>query len=359
MDNTHWILELKEKVPKFLEELRGNKIPGFFHYSLTGDLYKESIKWGLGNTVFAVKVYYTLGLLDELPKKDKACIMDFIKSFQKEDGTIYDPLVRRKSFVMNFLLRSKELDFSNIFGKQTIVAETRQSISALKLLEEKPDIAYRKFPKQREEIEEYLAKLNWQRPWGAGSHFSHLVFFLKNSNLENKEELIDSAIDWVNGLQNLKDGSWYQGNPNLQQRINGAMKIITGLKVTDKMNFHYSKKLIDLCLSAKNDSHACDNFNIVYVLHYASQKAVNNYRIDEIKKFAINRLAVYRSYYFPENGGFSFLPHRANVYYYGAKISKGFNEPDIHGTVMFLWGISIIAQILGIDKELEFREQIP
>ena len=38
--------------------------------------------------------------------------------------------------------------------------------------------------------------------------------------------------------------------------------------------------------------------------------------------------------------------------------TKGFDEPDIHGTVLFLWGIAIISQILGIGEELGFKEFI-
>jgi len=56
MQKISWILELKQKTPQFLEKLKGQKIPGFFHYSLSGDLYDEDLKWGLGNTVFAVKI---------------------------------------------------------------------------------------------------------------------------------------------------------------------------------------------------------------------------------------------------------------------------------------------------------------
>jgi hypothetical protein len=84
-----------------------------------------------------------------------------------------------------------------------------------------------------------------------------------------------------------------------------------------------------------------------------------SYKLKEIKKFAQDRLRIYNKYYFPEIGGFSFLPNKANVYYYSAKITKGLNEPDIHGTCMFLWGISIIAQIIEIDKKLGFKEFTP
>ena len=54
-----WFFDLKEEVPQFLARLKGEKIPGFYHYSLSGDLYDENIKWGLGNAVFATKVYNT------------------------------------------------------------------------------------------------------------------------------------------------------------------------------------------------------------------------------------------------------------------------------------------------------------
>ena len=359
MREIDWIFELKEKVPQFLEKLKGRRIPGFFHYSLSGDLYDENIKWGLGNTVFAGKIYYTLDFLKELPREEIKNMANFIESFQKRDGAIYDPLVKKKASLINFLAGLKNFDFNNIFSQQTIRAETRQSISTLKLLGKNPDVPYQKFPKTEKEIEEFLKKLNWQELWGAGSHFSHLLFFLKNSQLENKEDLIDFAINWINKLQSSESGSWYKGNPNLQEKINGAMKVITGLKVAERMNFKYPEKLINLCLSAKNDEQACDNFNIIYVLHYASKITGNNYRFNEIKNFAQDRLEIYKKYYFPEIGGFSFLPQKANVYYYGAELTKGLKEPDIHGTCMFLWGISIISQILGIEKELGFKEQIP
>jgi len=52
MRELRWIFELKEKVPEFLRKLKGHRIPGFSHYSLSGDLYGEEVKWGLANTVY-------------------------------------------------------------------------------------------------------------------------------------------------------------------------------------------------------------------------------------------------------------------------------------------------------------------
>jgi len=147
MKNENWIHQLKEKVPQFLGKLKGKKTAGFFHYSLSGDLYDENIKWGLGNTVFAVKIYYTLNLLDNLTAGEKREMVDFIKSFQQKDGTIYDPLIKKLTFWRDKLSSFKNLNFNNFFHQQTIRAETRQAISALSLLGEKPDIPYFDFPK--------------------------------------------------------------------------------------------------------------------------------------------------------------------------------------------------------------------
>ncbi|MBL7196753.1 MAG: hypothetical protein ISS47_01490 [Candidatus Omnitrophica bacterium] len=354
-----WIFELKGKVLQFINKLKSESSPGYFKYTLSGDLYDENLNWGLGNTVFAVKIYYTLNLLNELPIKEKEEMARFIKSFQQKDGVFFDPLIKRKAFLRGKLSSFKNWNFDNFVHQQVIRAETRQSVSALNLLGEKPEFTYKRFPKSEEEIEKYLLKLNWRKPWGAGSHFSHLIFFLKSSNLENKENLIDFLIKWVNKLQSSETGSWYEGEPSLQQKINGAMKIITALKAVNRLGFNYPEKLIQLCLSAKNDEHACDNFNISYVLKYANQLTDFTYRYKEIRKFTLDRLNIYKSYYYPEIGGFSFFPGKANSCYYGAVITKGFDEPDIHGTCMFLWGTSIVSQILGIEKQLAFKEQIP
>ena len=47
--------------------------------------------------------------------------------------------------------------------------------------------------------------------------------------------------------------------------------------------------------------------------------------------------------YFPDLGGFSYFKNKSQIHYYGVKISKGFDEPDIHGTLLLLWAISMIS----------------
>jgi hypothetical protein len=348
-----WIQDVKQKAPRFLASLHSKRVPGFFHYSLSGDLYGEDINWGLGNTVFAVKSYYTLGIEPD----DKNAMASFIKSFQNPTGHIVDPLIRRKAFWREKIIALKNRSLENMFHKETARAETRQAISALALLGTEPDI-YPNVPSTTAQIDRYLSQLNWYIPWGAGSHFSHLLFLLSFSTHPDKESLMTYAVNWVNNIQNPKTGSWFKGTPSLTQQINGAMKVLTGLKAAHQMTFNHAHKLIDLALSATNNRQACDHFNVIYVLKYANEMTEGTYRQNEIKQFAQNRLQSYREYYFPEHGGFSFYKGKARRSYYGARITKGLNEPDIHGTVLFLWGIALIAQILEFDQELKFKEFI-
>ena len=57
-----------------------------------------------------------------------------------------------------------------------------------------------------------------------------------------------------------------------------------------------------------------------------------------------------------EHGAFSFLKGKANTRYYNATISRGLPEPDIHGTVMFVNGIALIAELLGIRENLGIND---
>lgn len=354
---TDWLRSLKTDIPKFLHNLQGKKRLGFYHYSLSGDYFSERIKWGLGNTVFFLKIIYTLGLEQEFSKEITGAV-DYCKTFQKNNGEFDDAVIRYASLPLRCLRMLKKKSWQAFSYQPILRAQTRQTFSSLYLFDQKPNFVYKKIPTSPKAVIHFLEHLNWNQPWDAGSHFSHLLFFLHFSILENKLELITTAITWVEKLQQLNDGCWYQGTASLQQKINGAMKIITGLKVVNRVQFKYADKLIDTCLSAINDTQACDNFNIVYVLRYASEVLNNEYRYSEIKQFMVERLALYRTYYHEEYGGFSFYKKRANRLYYNALISRGKAEPDIHGTVLFLWGISLILEVLNVNTEFQFKEFI-
>jgi hypothetical protein len=369
-ESIDWIFELKDTVPLFLERLKGER-RGFFKYSLTGDLYSEKQNWGLGNAVFATKIYYTLNKIESLPKEDIQNLIDFIKTFQKKDGSIYDPLITRKASFETRIQALKKMDFSDFFLRtktrraksQTRRSESRQSFSALRLLNSNPDIPYHKIPQTTDGVDDYLSKLDWAQPWGAGAHFSHLLFFLKNSadffafDRDLADELIAHSINSINQLQSPEDGAWYKGSDvPLFQKINGAMKVITGLEAANSLKFAYPERLLDLCLSTPDLDNACNILDVVYVIRHANALAGGNYRYEDIRDFCYRWLAVCNEHYFPEIGGFSFLKHQANQCYGETMITKGRCEPDIHGSVLLLWGIALISNILGFSNQLQFQE---
>jgi hypothetical protein len=349
-----WISGVKARLPAFLEAMKGRKRPGFYRYSYSGDRPSESAHWGLGNTAFAAKCWYTIGLVDELTDEDRHAMVSFIESFRRRDGLIYDAYLRRRALpgdVATTVLQRRWRDPPHVQARR---AETRQAYSALRLLGHRAPMPALPFTNGHAAVERFLDRLDWTEPWNAGSHVSHLLFFLAHGDQPARDELIEHVVARVHGLQQA-DGSWYEGAPDLAQRINGAMKVITGLKVAGRTSFERSAPLIDLCLAATQDRQACDNFNIIFVLKYASTLA-DGYRRSEIEQFCLDRLAVYRRYYRPAEGGFSFWENAANDRYYGALVSDGRNEPDLHGTTLFMWGLSVIAQLLRVDELVALRE---
>lgn len=161
-------------MPDFLERMHSGKKPVFYRYSLSGDLY-EGYGWGLGNTVFAVKILYMLNQLNDSKIEEMSRI---IFSFQQSDGAIYDPLVKRKSCINRFLTSANSLNSNDLFYQQTKIAETRQAFAALRCLGKIPQIRYDNHIETTSNIRKYVDNLNWKEPWGAGSHVSHLAFFL-------------------------------------------------------------------------------------------------------------------------------------------------------------------------------------
>lgn len=355
----NWTDGIHERLLSFLEGQQDLAVPGYFRYSLSGDLFDDKKKSNLAGSIFALKILYMLG------EKDVDIITPIaerIISFQKSNGALYDPFVYRKSFARNALSSLLGGQFSNLNNHGYIRAETRQAYSALLLHDSIPERVFRTIPTRPQEINDYLTSLDWTRPWAAGSHFSHLMFFLalfkKHGDLKEDQyfEATRTALEIISSLQHSDDGAWYRGNPPKLEKINGAMKVITGLLWTEA-TLLCPRELIDLCLSDNESVHACDQINKALVLRYADEAVGSAYRREDILQWCRHTLDEWSEYYYPEYGGFSFWKHRANAQYYGARVTEGRNEPDIHGTVLFVWGLSMIAKLLPLP-ELDWLHQM-
>ena len=350
---TNWLIDVINNLPRFLKLLESDSKPGYYKYSLSGDLYDESKNWGLGNAVFATKILYMINQLT--PEKEKN-LASFISSFQTNKGEFYDPIVMKNTKFLRFARTIKYIDFSHALNKYTIRAETRQAFASLFSINRIPTIPFKNIPNDKSSLKKYIHKLDWAKPWGASSHISHLIFFIYYNKVYYKinEEEASNLIKMIFlelEQYHQKDGSWYKSGFQIPtfQKVNSAMKIMTAYDIINK-SVDNPEGLIDLCLKTINSGHACNHFNIIKVLYNCM--SFTDYQRDETMEYCNRRLDMYKKHYWPEYGGFSFEEREANQFYYGAKITKGITEPDIHGTVMFLWGIVLISKILRI-KELK------
>ncbi|MBN2483472.1 MAG: hypothetical protein JXD21_04650 [Candidatus Omnitrophica bacterium] len=360
------IAETKQSSLLFLDKVYQGD--GFFAYSLEYDRYsKDSNWWGLANTVFAVKTYHILRSLTSLDEQRKKDIVDFMQSFHRGGGVYSDKLVCRETRLYNKLAAIKHFNFSNFFGQKTVIAETRQAVAALFISGSRPVEMFDDIPYTVRDVDKYFNSLNWRNIWGAASHVGHLVFFYKmNADLfgHNKglnQELIAYCLHKLTILQNPKDGLWYKQEVSAKQKINAAMKIISAFNIADKKDIPYAEKIIDFMLSLKDDYYrngdGCDNLNSMFVMKYALDSAGPNYKENNVHDFCWNALDRYKTYAYPEEGGFTFLRNAGPRKWYGMEITKKFSGPDIQGTFMFTWAISLAAFLLKINWE-EFQEII-
>ena len=87
-------------------------------------------------------------------------------------------------------------------------------------------------------------------------------------------------------------------------------------------------------------SEGCDLVDIIYVLYKC--KLQTDYKSEEIKNYYRELLSVIEKHYHDETGGFSYFINKSQTHYYGIKITEGLNEPDLHGTILLVWGLSMI-----------------
>ena len=181
---------------------------------------------------------------------------------------------------------------------------------------------------------------NWSKPWDAGAQFSSLSLYNETLKLDINNRLnkfIESKLDQ-------DTGSYFEGNPgSSRQIINGAMKVISGLDWLNQ-DVHLPTNLIDFCLNNKPEFEGCDLVDYIYVLYKCSSQT--NYRKNEIISLFKEVLDYLKLLYHEDEKGFSYFINKSQTHYYGINISKGKNQADIHGTILSVWAIVMILNLL-------------
>ena len=347
-----------DEITNFINSLRIAKNSYSFSPCLKGAT-QAGKELRLGFSCYALKTYFTLNKWNNFDEDYKNDWAEYINSFQTKSKIYPDYSFLDDAYIDNFN-KFKLKRFTKDFGKKllnlskkynyqskkfelqtSIRAETKQAISTLQQVNFSNKYKYDDFPKTENEIKNYLNKYNWNKPWSAGAQFSGLCVFV-STQLEDNLDIKTSLENFINSKVN-SDGFYYSGEkPNYTELINGSMKVLTGL---DWLNvpIHFPEKIIDLCLSGKPSQQGCDLVDFVYVLYRCSLET--NYRKKDIIKYLENFYETIFNHFYPNQGGFSYGIDSSQKLYYGVEISKGNSEPDIHGTLLLTWALSMIFKI--------------
>lgn len=367
--------QIREDVTAWLDRLQEGLPLGRFAFCESGNLVPTTGDRAYMPSIFSLKIAWQIGLWNRWPQALQDASAKFIYDAQSKDGYFIDPWLREQTRPnwrdwAKIALRRNTLQAVRSYyadwDQRNIRAETRQNISTLLMVNELP-----KYPPPLEVIEyedtlEFLEKLDWSNPWGAGSHLSHQTMLTAvnekmNSVAIKPKEIKRAIFEFLSKIYHEEDGAWYLGaNISNTMKINGAMKIFSGLQWVEHP-FKEHRRLIDLVLSEPFYSDGCHFTNSLFVLHQILRIQGRGYRQDEIDERA-RRAARCLMLHKKENAGFSFLQNNAQRGYYTAKVSKGFDEADVHGTVMYVWACAIIIDILKDDYPDEasiWKIQIP
>ena len=102
------------------------------------------------------------------------------------------------------------------------------------------------------------------------------------------------------------------------------------------------------CLNYKVDFEGCDIVDVVYVLYKCSKQT--EYKKKEIIQYFESLEPIIFKHYFEAEGGFSYFINKSQTHYYGVEVTKGKNLPDIHGTLLLVWAISMMEEIRESDR---------
>ena len=357
-------LKFYQEIPfqclEFLDSLKKKEVCEYkpVNHSITN----AGSKLSMGFSCYAAKILIMTGQWDNFSEQDKLKWRDYFYNFQNSidinyknyfiDQNLYDYFNKYFSqfsgkFILknikNIILRQKTSSINQHIFK-TINADNKQAISTMSemnfQIRDRIDLSLN----NHQNISNYLNSYDWGNPWDAGAQFSSIAVYDSIFNLGEGDEL----LKFIEKKVDILTGSYFDKHPaNPRQVINGAMKVITGL---DWLNFpiHYPEKLIDYCIGNKPEFEGCDLVDYVYVLYKCSQQT--EYKKDKVIEVLKEILDYIRILYFESKKGFSYFQNKSQTHYYGIKISQGKNEPDIHGTMLSVWAIVMILNVLEENK---------
>lgn len=315
-------------------------------------------KINMGYMCYVLKIYKMTKIWDSFDKTMQDKWINKLNTYQSTKNPKYknyfvDPEISKylnsiftvfngksliKSSANTFLNKNYESKDNFIF--KTLNADNKQTISTFgeigHTIKTSPLISFNNY----KNLNSYLNSYDWSKPWDAGAQFSSLALYNKIFELGLKDEL----LSFIEKKLDRETGSYFDVKPTSnRQIINGAMKVITGLDWIEK-DIHLPKNLIDFCLNNKPEFEGCDLVDYIYVLFRCSSQT--DYKKNQVVAIFEELLEDLKILYHQKDKGFSYFVNKSQTHYYGVKISKGSNTPDLHGTILSIWAIVMILETL-------------
>ncbi len=353
------VFDLLENTKVFTKSLKRSE--NFEFNPLKKGYFDVGEKLSLGFSTYGMKLYYMLGMWDDLQRKQQETWIKYINSFQVSNSShgnnffIDSALVDWYSktninetarniikFILNKFAKTS-YDLKSTKLDKAINADTKQAISTLYEVGAKNLLVIPDKFNGEKNLLNYLDNLDWSKPWSSGAQYSSFCVYSISQGYQNQEALIKFA----DNLVDKKTGSYFKVTPKEPREIiNGAMKVITGLDWL-KEKIHYPEQLIDFCLNNVPVNEGCDIVDYIYVLYKCSEET--DHRKNEIQLTMIKAIEQIKLLYVPEDKGFSYFENKSQTHYYGVPFSKGLPTADLHGTILCVWGLLMALKTLNCD----------
>ena len=370
MSDFKFISRLERDVESFMAGLKKTDAPGRYFSCASGQT-RHGARFELGTSCFALKIFYTFGWWKLLSNDEQKEWIRYIESFvlsEKTDYSLFIGAYADKTLLnylstpslsrsitsarlspLHKLYKIKVFKHDDKAIEAAVLAETKQVLAACHDLESKVECKFNNFPRSSAEINRKLLSQDWSMPWAAGGLAACQAVFV--SVLERDPQVRSQAqqamSEFYDSIADPKTGGYFLGvRPNQRMLVNGAMKVLTALDWLGA-TIHYPERLIDRVLEGLPSSKGCDLVDAVYVLYQCS--LVSHYRHQDVKVFLTNCLKLIEGHR-QRDGGFSYSKHKAQKWYYGMPISKGYREGDMHGTVLLIWALSMIIKVIEPDR---------
>jgi hypothetical protein len=321
----------------------------------------------LGFSCFALKTSYTIGLWKDMGVGEQSSWIEHIRSFQRSrdpggstegrdafiDLPVLDALPHHRPGLLQRVFSRGRCAGGLSRRDLAVIGETKQAIATLAQVGARPATPYRGFPQTADAVTRRLRGFDWSAPWGAGGQTAALVTLIRAqagplAAEVDVGEMLNRCRSFFAEIADAETGAYFVGErPGHDHLVNGAMKVLTGLDWLDEP-IHFPERLIDTTLAERPRPEGCHLVDAIYVLHRCAVQS--EHRRKEVRDYSAAVLDMIRAHQ-RGDGGFSYSSDRAQTSYYGAPISEGRCEGDIHGTCLLSWALAMILENLEEDVD--------